>query len=189
MALAGLFRPSAPASDGEFRRIFGLIAPSYRRSLPAPFENGSLRVQQLSPPEPAALRPDAAVACWVEGRVFNLDALRRAHGRAHGARDFGESESFPELLVRAFEKGALEAVLRDANGDFSAAIYDARRPDAPRLLLCSDRLGLKPLYFHAQAGSFFFCSRLRGALGLAGFSPRIDRAAVESFLDLGHLLG
>jgi asparagine synthase (glutamine-hydrolysing) len=189
MAIAGSFRLGsdgrAPGSDEEFRRIFELIAPAYRRALPAPHIDGALRVQQVSAPEPAFADPGEPVACWLEGRVFNLDALRRAHGLA-------DARGAPELLARALARGGqrgLEAVLRDADGDFFAALHSRAEGRGGTLRLCSDRLGLKPVYFLAEASRLFFCCRLRGALALRDFSPAIDRGAIESFLDLGHLLG
>ena len=183
MAIAGSIRPSEPQTKGEFGRVFALVAFSWRRPVPEPFAHGPLRVAQVASFEPPSVDAEGpaleGVRCWVEGRAFNLEALRIRHGLA-------DADTLPRLLAAAQARGILSRVLRDVNGEFFAVIHDAR---AGLLRLCSDRLGLKPAYFLSRGPRFEFCSRLRGLLAVSGFTPEIVPEAVACYLDLGHLLG
>ncbi|MCD6023291.1 MAG: hypothetical protein K0Q91_207 [Fibrobacteria bacterium] len=181
MPLAGLFRPSAEISDAEFARVFALISgPVVSDTPPAPpFRAPALRIQQGSAREPAHAVPGSPVRCWIDGRVFDVARAARRHG-------FPEAATASALLAQAWERGRLDQVLPDLNGDFFAALHDER---SGKLVLIADRLGLRPVYFRARAPEFFFCSRLRGFLGLANFSPRIAEETAACFLDLGHLAG
>ncbi|MDQ7006533.1 MAG: asparagine synthase (glutamine-hydrolyzing) [Acidobacteriota bacterium] len=94
------------------------------------------------------------------------------------------STSDTEILLAAWERWG-EAALDRLVGPFAFALHDRR---ARRTWLVRDRLGEKPLFFHADAGRVAFASTL-GALLLAPGVPRdIDRGALEEYLTLRYVV-
>lgn len=56
------------------------------------------------------------------------------------------------------------------NGIFAFAVYDdAKR----RLLVCRDRLGVKPLYYTVIDGTFLFASEIKSLLKYSGVKPKL----------------
>lgn len=128
--------------------------------------------------EPTSPRKVGAVHCWVEGEVFNLEELRKSGNY--------REETFAGILAEALDKDSLRNLLRRANGQFAAALYDSTTQE---LHLLSDRLGIKPLYWWQQGENLAWCSELKGFLALPHFIPVINRTAVDCFLELGFVAG
>lgn len=115
----------------------------------------------------------SVVCCWVDG--FSL-----------GSKEFNHSYSFAQALSTAYKEGRLEKKLQRENGIFSAVIYDIPRA---RLLLITDRYGLRPLYFWKDNDHLAWASELKAFLALENFTPEISEMALSCFLEIGYLLG
>ena len=122
-------------------------------------------------------------ARWVvhNGEVYNFRALRGELARAGAAFD---SDSDTEAILHgagAWGDG-WPARLR---GMFATGVLETA-PGA-RLLLARDRLGIKPLYYHADAERLAFASEVQ-ALGRSGaVAGEPDREAVVRYLQLGSV--
>ncbi len=66
-------------------------------------------------------------------------------------------------------------VLQEISGAFSLAVWDVK---ASALLLATDRLGLRPIYYGEHAGSFRFASEVKGILSDPAFPHRLNLTAV-----------
>lgn len=126
---------------------------------------------------------DGGSRIWVEGEVYNLpDVLS----------DFGwtgpgmENKSCPLWLLHAYQVGELDCFLNRLDGYFCAAIYD---PKKKKMLLVSDRHGLRMLYWYHHNGLFAWASEVKGLLAIDSVDRTIDQTSLPCFLDLGYLMG
>lgn len=106
---------------------------------------------------------------WVafNGEIFNFVELRRElEGFGHHFR----TRSDTETLVHAYEQWGDEFVTR-LNGQFAIALWDVTRR---RLLLIRDRVGIRPLFVRAVAGSLCFASEIKALARLSREPLRLD---------------
>jgi asparagine synthase (glutamine-hydrolysing) len=118
---------------------------------------------------------------------------------AHSAALFmaGEFYEFPagfpveagqpdEQVALALYEQYGEDFVRHVKGAFSLTIWDARRR---RLLLCSDRFGLYPLYYAYHQGRLVFAPEVKGILCDPGFNRELDLTALAQYVRFQQLLG
>jgi asparagine synthase (glutamine-hydrolysing) len=94
-----------------------------------------------------------------------------------------KSNSDTEVILHAFEAWGKEAVHR-FRGMFAFAIWDRSKK---KLLLCRDRLGVKPLYWYWKEGVFMFASELKAFHQYQYFDKTIDQQAVSLYLQQGYI--
>jgi len=100
---------------------------------------------------------DHTVHVVLNGEIYNFVELRRRlEGRGHTFR----TQSDAEVIVHGYEDAG-EAVVNELDGMFAFALWDT---SLRRLLLARDRMGEKPLYYHAGPDTFVFGSELRALL-------------------------
>lgn len=130
-------------------------------------------------------RDGRQVAVTFSGEIYNYRELREElRGRGH---DF-VTQSDTEVVLRAYLEWGDASVDRLV-GMFAYALWD---PGAERLLLIRDRLGVKPLYFHAGAGgSVLWGSELKALLAHPDVTPRLGTDGVAQLFCLApnHLPG
>jgi asparagine synthase (glutamine-hydrolysing) len=119
-----------------------------------------------------------ALTVVFNGEIYNCAPLRDELSRGgYGFR----SRSDTEVLLAAWEVWG-ESALDRLRGMFAFAMWDAR---VGTTWLARDRLGEKPLYYHATPERLVFSSELRSLLA-SGFVPRVlDPDGVESYLAFG----
>src|SRR2546426_549536 len=105
---------------------------------------------------------------WVSfnGEIYNFRELRdelRERGFVF------ESDTDTETILHGYEEWGPD-VVSHLRGMFSFVVFDARRPDAPRLFLARDRFGIKPMYWARRDSTFHFASEVR-ALMAGGAMP------------------
>jgi asparagine synthase (glutamine-hydrolysing) len=87
----------------------------------------------------------------------------------------------PELLHHLYESDGLRFPLR-LRGAFALALwYPARR----RLVLATDRFGIRRFYYAASAQGLAFSSRVRGALALTPADQQVDPDSIYAYLNFG----
>lgn len=119
---------------------------------------------------------------WVvfDGEIYNLAELRRElNGRNHHIR----TRSVSELLAHLYEDFG-PGFIRQLNGKFAIAVWDARRNS---LLLARDRMGEKPLYYAADRAGLYFGSEIGAILSAAPQFNEINSVALGQYLDLGYV--
>jgi asparagine synthase (glutamine-hydrolysing) len=127
------------------------------------------------------LSDDGRVVLVFNGEIYNFRELR-AELEVQGHRFKGESDT--EVLLHLYlawcERGGdLAETLRRLNGIFALALWDAVRG---ALLLARDALGVKPLYYCAEAGRFVFASEIKALLPLIGAPGSLDAVALHRYL-------
>ncbi len=110
------------------------------------------------------------------GEAYNHQELRPALV-ASGINFHGHSDT--ETILESIALRGFEATLPDLVGMFAFALWD-RRDRA--LIIVRDRLGIKPLYWAKFGGLFLFGSELKSLRAHPGWTARIDRRAVASFM-------
>lgn len=112
----------------------------------------------------------------------------------------GEIYNMPKLRQRLLKEGAhlkttcdTEVILlgylyygidyvKELNGIFSFCIWDE---SLEKIILCRDRLGVKPLFYTIQENTLIFSSELKGILSFPNVEAIIDREGLCEVLGLG----
>ena len=124
---------------------------------------------------------------WVlsfNGEIYNYLQLR-AELAELGCQFRDASDT--EVLAVALQTWGAEAVTR-LNGDFAFVAYDRT---SERLILCRDRLGVKPLYMKVTVGDVIVSSEPKGILAgeqvlRPGCRPVLDRMGFLQTLVYGN---
>ena len=112
------------------------------------------------------------------GELYNTPELRRTlQSRGHAFR--GHSDT--EVLLHAYTEWGERCVER-LNGIFAFAVWE---PEARRLFLARDRMGVKPLFFTVKDGALIFASELKGLLAHPWVEAEADQKSVLELLLLG----
>lgn len=114
------------------------------------------------------------------GEIYNFRELRRElEGYGHRFKTHSDSE----VIVHGYAQHG-DAFIHTLNGMFAFALWDARRK---RLIVGRDRLGIKPVYVYRDAHRLAFASEAKALVALPGVGTEIDRAALQSYLNLGYV--
>lgn len=129
-----------------------------------------------------SLKSDQPMLCAVTGNVlvfngaiYNFLELRDEL-RALGHRFVSEGDA--EVILAAYRAWGVHAFTK-FNGMWAVALYDAATGD---VLLCRDRLGIKPLYYKQHGDGFFFASEMRALMQLINHQPGVDAGMAFDFL-------
>lgn len=114
--------------------------------------------------QPMANEDGSAVIAF-NGEIYNFEALREE--LVAGGHVF-RSQSDTEVIIHLYEEMGASVVER-LRGMFAFAIWDARKR---RLVLARDRVGKKPLFYHADSRGIAFASEVRSLFA----DPRVPRA-------------
>ncbi len=94
-----------------------------------------------------------------------------------------QSDSDTEVILKSFKEWGKNAVQK-YRGMFAFALWDK---DTKKLLLCRDRVGVKPLYWYWKEGLFLFASELKAFHEHPYFDKTISQKAVSLFLQQGYI--
>ena len=122
--------------------------------------------------------PDGNTILIYNGELYNTEELRRDL-RARGHQFTGHSDT--EVLLHAFLEWDTGAFAR-LNGIFAFAIWQKAER---RLVLCRDRLGVKPLFFARTHGGLVFGSTIGTVLCHPAVEPEVDQDGLRTVLLLG----
>jgi asparagine synthase (glutamine-hydrolysing) len=118
---------------------------------------------------------DGSVTVVYNGEIYNFPELR-PELEAMGYRFRSSCDT--EAILHAYQAWGLEAVHK-LRGMFAFALWDSRR----RLLwLVRDRIGIKPLYYHAADGRLVFASEIKAILEDRSVPRRLDHQALFDYL-------
>jgi asparagine synthase (glutamine-hydrolysing) len=113
---------------------------------------------------------------WItcDGEIYNHIELRKElEKEGHIFR----SEIDTEMVIHAYEQWG-SGCLEKFNGMFAFAIWSKPRQE---LFLARDRVGQKPLYYHAGAGEFRFASELQTLMKPGGIPRCLNLQALELY--------
>lgn len=118
---------------------------------------------------------DGTLFLTLNGEIYNHVAIRRElEKKGHTFK----SDCDAEVVLHLYEERGIELV-HELHGMFAFALYDAKRD---KLFMARDRLGIKPLYYHAQGERFAFASELKAIRALRGLDLQPDPTAYYDFL-------
>lgn len=123
--------------------------------------------------------PNEDHSVWItfNGEIYNHIALRRElEAAGHG---FRTDHSDTEILIHGYEEWGLDGLLKRIAGDYAFAIWDGRDE---RLSIARDRIGVKPVYFHASPTCFTFASEIKAILADPTVPRDVEPVAMYHYL-------
>lgn len=116
-----------------------------------------------------------ATVLTFNGEIYNY---RELAGRLSAEGVAFKSRTDTEVLLAAYLQWG-ESFLKELNGMFSFAIYDA---DREKLFCARDRFGEKPFLFHVGDGFFAFASEYKALFRIASLAVDCDQNKILQFL-------
>ncbi|MHB2020122.1 MAG: asparagine synthase (glutamine-hydrolyzing), partial [Candidatus Xenobia bacterium] len=188
--IAGVARFTSPAGPSEAQAVRRMMASLIHRG---PDDEGFYQGQHavlghrrlsIIDVSPAGRQPmaseDGQIQVVFNGEIYNHCALR---AELELTRRF-RSRCDTEVLVAGYAAWGLEGLLDRLEGMFAFAVLDVAER---RLVLARDRLGIKPLYYAADAERLVFASEVRAVIGSGLVTRHPDPLAVARFLQLGSV--
>ena len=116
---------------------------------------------------------------WIvfNGEIFNYVELKRER-EAEGYRFTTATDT--EVILAQYDKKGPDCV-RDFNGQFAFAIWDARRGE---LFLARDRVGIRPLHYARVGSAFVFASEVKALFASGAVRPELDRDGLDQVFTL-----
>jgi asparagine synthase (glutamine-hydrolysing) len=123
---------------------------------------------------------DGSVWLVFNGEIYNFPELRtELQSRGHRFRSNTDSE----VIVHLYEEEGIRCARR-LWGMFAFALWDEK---TGALVLCRDRIGIKPLVYWQDGDTFLFASEIKSILQYPGFEKRIDWQALELYLTFNYI--
>ena len=122
--------------------------------------------------------PDGRFVIVFNGEMFNFRDERRALERL--GHVFATS-SDTEVVLHLYAQHGL-AFTDHLNGMFALAIWDRLEH---KLVIVRDRIGIKPLYYYADAHLLAFASEIKALLALPQLPVRLDQDGLVAYLRYG----
>lgn len=119
---------------------------------------------------------------WItyNGEVYNFQDIRNELlDKGYGFK----SNTDTEVVLKAYKQWGLSAIDK-FRGMFAFCIWDNKNE---KIVLCRDRVGVKPLYWYYKDGLFMFASELKAFHKHPKFHKEIDKRALSTFLTLGYI--
>jgi asparagine synthase (glutamine-hydrolysing) len=110
--------------------------------------------------------PNEDLSLWIifNGEIFNYIELRKElEEKGHHFR----TQSDTEVIVHLYDEYG-ENCLSKLNGQFAFSIWDKNKQE---IFLARDRVGIRPLYYHATPDLFVFGSEIKAIFE----HPKVDR--------------
>lgn len=157
--------------DGEGFFVDGALGLAHRRLAIIDIEGG---IQPMS-------SSDGQITIAYNGEVYNyLELFEELRAFGH----IPHTRSDTEAVLLAYRQWGLDFVDR-LNGMFAIAIWDAPKR---RLVLCRDRMGIKPLYYAQTKDGLYFASEVKALRGLDGVDTSLDLEALDEYMTLGYVI-
>lgn len=141
-----------------------------------------LKIIDLNGGEQPMRSDDSDTVIVFNGEVYNHGELRREL-EGLGARFRSKCDT--EVVLRAWLHWGIESFQR-LRGMFAFAIWTETEQ---RLVLCRDRLGIKPLYIHQRGDDLYFGSELKTLFAHDEIERRIDPVGLNLYLSLNYIPG
>lgn len=139
---------------------------------------GRMALGFLDRAEQPASRADGGLLAVLSGEIHNHVELRRRL-ESQGVR-LG-NDGFAELILAGYEHSGKD-FFREIEGSFAAAIWDGQNG---KLVLATDRFGMKPLYYSQTADAFLFGSEIKSLLVHDGVDKRPNERGIAQFFTYG----
>jgi asparagine synthase (glutamine-hydrolysing) len=124
---------------------------------------------------------DSSIWTVMNGEIYNFLELRSLL-KQKGHQFYTNSDT--EVIVHLYEEYGGDFV-KHLTGMFAIAVWDKRQK---KLILARDRLGIKPLYYHANSNRVLFGSEIKAILQ-DGVESEIDLQALHGYLSFNYVPG
>ncbi len=114
------------------------------------------------------------------GEVYNFKEIRKELEK-EGYKFISNSDT--EVILKAFHRWGFSAVHK-FRGMFAFALWDKKDK---KLILCRDRIGVKPLYYYYKNGLFMFASELKAFHKHPKFEKRLNLTGLLLYLKYGYI--
>ncbi len=141
-----------------------------------------LKIIDLSGGEQPMHSDDRNSVIVFNGEVYNHAEIRREL-ESLGVRFRSRCDT--EVVLKAYLQWGRESFTR-LRGMFAFAIWTASER---RLILCRDRLGIKPLYIHQRGPDLYFGSEMKTLFVHEEIDRRIDPDGLNLYLSLNYIPG
>lgn len=114
------------------------------------------------------------------GEIYNFKEIQKE------LEQFGyifRSTSDTEVILKAYDKWGIHCVNK-FRGMWAFAIWDKLKE---QLILCRDRVGVKPLYYYYCNGLFMFASELKAFYKYPKFQKNINLDALSLYFQYGYI--
>ena len=140
------------------------------------FKDNFLEIGQISIKKNqfSAYKSDGIVV-FVDGYVYNETELSGNNGDSFIC-------TFRRLALEAYKNNALDSLLKAASGYFCGVVYDSVKK---KVILFSDRLGTRFLYYYCKDGKLFFSSEVIGLLAIDSLDKTVSVESLECFINGG----
>ncbi len=117
--------------------------------------------------------------CVYNGEVYNFIEVRAELQKlGHVFR----SSCDTEVILAAYTEWGPDCFSR-FRGMWGLIIFDSKRNE---VIICRDRLGIKPIYFWQGTGIIAIASELKQFLAIPGFVPRLQMSVATEYLKTGY---
>jgi len=123
---------------------------------------------------------DGRFTITYNGEVYNYKDIR-AELEEKGCRFVSNSDT--EVILHAYGEWGMDCLSR-FRGMWAFAMWDAQEQ---RLMLCRDRVGVKPLYWYSQDRVLLFSSELKAFHQHPGFVKELDKTSLSDFFKYGYI--
>ncbi|MCT7460917.1 asparagine synthase (glutamine-hydrolyzing) [Aliarcobacter cryaerophilus] len=114
------------------------------------------------------------------GEVYNFKEIRNELKLS--GYNF-ESDSDTEVILKSFHKWGKNCVEK-FRGMWAFAIYDTLKEE---LILCRDRMGVKPLYYYLDDNQILFASELKSFHHINSFKKKEDTQSLYYYFKYGYI--
>jgi asparagine synthase (glutamine-hydrolysing) len=119
---------------------------------------------------------DKTIVLVFNGEIYNHHELRlMLKSKGH---KFNSDHSDSEVLVHLYEEYK-ENFANYLYGMFAIAIWEL---NSKKIILCRDRVGIKPLYYFSNGKSFAFSSEIKAFFHIKEFNKEINYESLDWFL-------
>ena len=119
---------------------------------------------------------------WISynGEAYNFKEIRQElEQKGHRFK----SHSDTEIILAAYQEWGFECLKR-LRGMWAFAIWDKNKEE---LILCRDRIGVKPLYWYHKNGLFMFASELKSFHQHPSFHKKLDEFSLALYFQYGYI--
>ncbi|MBK0401720.1 asparagine synthase (glutamine-hydrolyzing) [Adhaeribacter sp. BT258] len=114
------------------------------------------------------------------GEIYNYNEIReQLIAKGHQF----QTHSDTEVILHAWQEWG-EAAIQHWRGMFAITLFDE---EAKEIICIRDRAGVKPFHYYWKNGLFLFGSELKSIISYPGFSRKVSKPALKTYLQYGYV--
>ena len=126
---------------------------------------------------------DSRYVISYNGEIYNASEIGNEL-RKIGVKFKGHADT--EVLIEAFSHWGIRGTLKKLIGMFAFALWDRKKKE---LMLCRDRIGIKPLYWAEFGDSILFASEIKALKKHPKWNSKINHESLNNFFLYNYVPG